>query len=496
MARMNSEIATDEFDAELERYLALELVGVSGDAGGADGRDDSFVRVRVLKSSPYEVTELVCGKDPRTGEFKNFVQKTIDVRSGIGGAYELLYRAQHNGARLDAVPRIVRCKNVGDELKVTMEFVEGESLDAFAARTGSGLRLACRVFAPLCEAVERLHEGLADADGAVRPLIHRDLKPANIIVQDGGAAGADSRASIKLIDFGIARSWRPGSVADTVKFGTRSYAPPEQFGFGQTDVRSDVYALGAVLYFCLAGKDPEPGKKISALLGESGIAQDLADVIAQAMALDPDDRFANVRELRAAFEDAIHEALLSEQQEGDEASSGVLPGTAGSCSVGPAAASAFGLGDSRKPLLGAQPTLSGGSTLELLSDGGAAEGAVVQAQSSLPQSLPRAALGIAWNFVVALALILVFAGSVSAVLEPTGANERLSRWYLTLEYLGFVDVSAAAIAIGLLDKSRIRIYLPVLDRARGARYIVRVVLLIAVLFLVIVGIGYLTGQAQ
>ena len=58
-------------------------------------------------------------------------------------------------------------------------------------------------------------------------------------------------SSLVIIDLGIAHVWRDGADADTVKFGTRPYAPPEQYGFGQTSVRSDIDALGALLFFCL-----------------------------------------------------------------------------------------------------------------------------------------------------------------------------------------------------------------------------------------------------
>ena len=78
----------------------------------------------------------------------------------------------------------------------------------------------------MCEAVRELHECFNP------PLIHRDLKPANIVLSNG---------RVFLIDFGIARVYRSGSVSDTSHLGTRAYAPPEQYGFGQTDTRSDVY---------------------------------------------------------------------------------------------------------------------------------------------------------------------------------------------------------------------------------------------------------------
>ncbi len=436
MGGMNSDIPTDEFDAELARYLTREFDGSMGGPGaGGNVGGDILVHIRTLKSSPHETTELVWCGSPQGGEPERCVLKTIDADSGIGGAYELLYQAQNAGTPLDAAPRIISYECSNGKIRVLMEYLAGESLDMLAERVGAGPTLARRVFVPLCEAVESLHAGLGDPDEAARPLIHRDLKPANIIVQDGPAAREDAGIRVRLIDFGIARSWRADALADTVKFGTRSYAPPEQFGFGQTDVRSDVYALGAVLYFCLTGKDPEPGKKIQGQLDKGGVSKPFAEVIARAMALDPDARYATVRDLGAAFDASIAPVVFT------------VPCPTGS-------------------------------------------------RSSRPQSPLRVAVGIAWNFCLALGLLLVFVGSAFAILDPTDSNERLSTWFLALEYIAFVDVSTAAIALWLLDKSRLRTYAPMLDRARGLRYLLRAGLLIFVLYLAVMGIGFVSGEVQ
>ena len=80
------------------------------------------------------------------------------------------------------------------------------------------------------------------------PIIFRDLKPANIMLTP------DER--VVLIDFGIARHFKPGQIRDTVTFGSPGYAPPEQYGKGQTTPRADIYSLGATLHQMLSGYDP------------------------------------------------------------------------------------------------------------------------------------------------------------------------------------------------------------------------------------------------
>lgn len=140
------------------------------------------------------------------------------------------------------------------------------------------------------------------------PLIHRDLKPSNIIVTGANYTPDDGLtfSSLVIIDLGIARVWRDGADADTVKFGTRPYAPPEQYGFGQTSVRSDVYALGALLFFCLTGVDPKPVLDMREQCETRDIPTPLADAVCMSMALDPVKRFASAEALgratRAAYD--------------------------------------------------------------------------------------------------------------------------------------------------------------------------------------------------
>lgn len=484
---MSANNKTDEFEAELVRFLERGFDGQgAGTAGSAEGA--AYTRVRVLKSSPHEVTELVCGKDPLTGAYRNFVRKAIDAGVGIGSAYELLHRAQQEGAALSGVPRIVLCENDGRELRVVMDYVEGDSLEDVIARMGAGVDVARLVFAPLCDVVERLHTCIADADGTVRPLIHRDLKPSNIIVSGVGADDcAGKRAQVTLIDFGIARSWHDGATSDTVKFGTRSYAPPEQFGFGQTDIRSDVYALGAVLYFCLTGTDPEPGKKIADQVGERGLPEPLAAVVVRAMALDPDERFASARDLCLAFERATAKV---------QPASPALPALAFASRRGSATdAGNSGLAGDEYPHGGAVGFVDRRAANKHQLPRGDSENPPA-AQLDRPQSFARAALGIAWNLVVGIGFLLVVAGSTSAILDPTEANRRLSPWYLVLEYGVFIDVTATLVALWLLDKSRLRLYAPILDSARGWRFIVHSLVLIVALYAIVMAIGLASGQIQ
>lgn len=296
MDTQNPTYSDDELTAALAEHLA------------SFDRDDSYRVERVLKRSDVETTELVCFEGSGGGSLGPFVRKRIDASAQIGGAYERLFAAQRAGRRFEHLPRIVDCRRAGDELDVVMEYIEGETLEALVGRLGATPDYARGLFPALCDAVAELHAGFGEVGKAPAPIIHRDLKPSNIIVS-GVRYAADAGmtfSSLVIIDLGIARAWREGADADTVKFGTRPYAPPEQYGFGQTSVRSDAYALGALLFFCLTGLDPKPGLDMREQCEMRGVPAPLADVICMAMALDPAKRFASAgalgRATRAAYD--------------------------------------------------------------------------------------------------------------------------------------------------------------------------------------------------
>lgn len=414
-------------DDELAAALAEHLASLE--------RDDSYRVDRVLKRSDVETTELVYFEGSGGGSLGPFVRKHIDASAQIGGAYERLFAAQRAGRRYEHLPRIFDCHCVGDELCVVMEYIEGETLGALVGRLGATPDYACELFGALCDAVAELHAGFASAGEMAAPVIHRDLKPSNIIVS-GASYTPDTGmtfSSMVIIDLGIARVWREGADADTVKFGTRPYAPPEQYGFGQTSVRSDVYALGALLFFCLTGADPKPGRGMREQCEAYDIPASLADVICMAMALDPDKRFASAKALGHAVRasHALSVANAAFFQEPPERRV-VYPD-----SVLPADQSRGGL-----PLVPERPSLL----------------------SRIPDTIGRI-----WNAFVYLSLLVFFAGSHVAVFHPTGANQNYPMWFLAIEYFIFVDGLVVLIHFVMLDKRRLRRRFELLDRYRGKK---------------------------
>ena len=128
------------------------------------------------------------------------------------------------------------------------------------------------------------------------PVIYRDLKPANVMVVEG-------TERIKLIDFGIARFHKAGKSRDTEAFGTAGYAPPEQYGKGQTDQRSDIYALAATLHHVITKHDPSlnPFNWLPARRYNHYVPHHVDGALQRALNLDPMKRFATVREFGEAL---------------------------------------------------------------------------------------------------------------------------------------------------------------------------------------------------
>ncbi|MEO8969985.1 MAG: WD40 repeat domain-containing serine/threonine-protein kinase [Ktedonobacteraceae bacterium] len=126
---------------------------------------------------------------------------------------------------------------------LVMDFIEGETLEDMLDKAGGKLPVekVLAIGMQLCSVLNYLHTRQP-------PVIFRDLKPANILLT------ADN--NLYLIDFGIARLFKPGQAKDTIAFGSPGYAAPEQYGKAQTTPRSDIYSLGATLHEMLTGDDP------------------------------------------------------------------------------------------------------------------------------------------------------------------------------------------------------------------------------------------------
>lgn len=202
---------------------------------------------------------------------------------------EFLLNLNHPG-----IPKLFERFNNGDLHYIVMEYIEGEDLQALISnRPGVGLeQLILKVAEQVCDVLAYIHsEGV----------IHRDLKPENILVRRNG--------SIAIVDFGIAKRFVPGvQTRHLARAASHFYSPPEQHdpGKGNTEPRSDIYSLGAILYFLFTGRDPidavnrKDGDDITPLpsVYNPNISRQMEEVIIKAMSMNPAKRFATMNDFR------------------------------------------------------------------------------------------------------------------------------------------------------------------------------------------------------
>jgi len=161
---------------------------------------------------------------------------------------------------------------------IVREYVEGTPLDKYITEHDLSEAQIVALCVKLCDILIYLH-------GRQPPVIHRDIKPQNIVVKENG--------NITLIDFDIARTYDKGAQADTQFIGTRTYAPPEQYGFSQTDCRADIYSLGILLCFLLTGNTDVKNTEIA--------NKRLAVIVRRCAAFSPEERFLDASAVRKAL---------------------------------------------------------------------------------------------------------------------------------------------------------------------------------------------------
>jgi tRNA A-37 threonylcarbamoyl transferase component Bud32 len=183
---------------------------------------------------------------------------------------------------------------------IVMEYVEGQGLDARMRAEGPmKLSEVAPIVSQIASALDHLH---------ARGIVHRDVKPGNVLIT------ADGR--LKITDFGIARTEDPSQTLDTDVYGTPYYMAPEQIQGGTVDARTDVFALGAVLYEMLTGSRAFPGSTVAEVAHRivyGNPAEPRRDgrplpataqqVLQHALAKEPADRYPTAGALAAAVQD-------------------------------------------------------------------------------------------------------------------------------------------------------------------------------------------------
>src|SRR5258705_9161531 len=243
------------------------------------------------------------GHDPVIG--RGVGVKTMHLsEAGTGMSLDELvgrFQTEARAAGLLTHPNIVVVFDAGEEegiFYITMELVEGRSLQTMLdARQVFSLPRTMKLMEQVCSALDFAHQ---------RNVVHRDIKPANLMLT------ADE--TVKITDFGTAKILQIGTAQTSHVMGTPSYMSPEQVKGKPVDGRSDIFALGVILYELMTGEKPFPGQNITTVIYkiineepipprslDSSIHQGLSAVITRALAKNPDARFQSCNELLEAL---------------------------------------------------------------------------------------------------------------------------------------------------------------------------------------------------
>lgn len=184
--------------------------------------------------------------------------------------------------KLSGIPKTYRIFEENGEVYLVREYIEGMSLAQMVLQKG-GISEAeiCRISRKICQTAEQFQN-------PDEPMIHRDIKPENIVVTPGG--------EVVFIDFGTMRSYKKDGSRDTFVVGTRGTAAPEQYGYTQTDQRTDVYAIGQTMLY-MVSESYEMNQ-----LSECAVSRRMKKIIEKACSFEPDKRYGDAAQLRRAVE--------------------------------------------------------------------------------------------------------------------------------------------------------------------------------------------------
>lgn len=235
-----------------------------------------------------EKKNIVLVQDIRNSEL--CVKKTLDIYSR--DVYEQLA-----SVRIEGVPAVKECVADDGKLIVVEEYVQGRSLKQVLDEQGLlNEEQAYEIAVQLVDILVRLHQ-LEPA------IVHRDIKPSNIIIEKNG--------HVNLIDFNAARHVNADKNEDTRMLGTVYFAAPEQFGFGQSDERTDIYGLGATINYIMTGDKPG-----------AGIAECIfSDILKKCLMVDAKDRYQSAAELRGVL-DMLNYSIVQDNRKKAETAFG------------------------------------------------------------------------------------------------------------------------------------------------------------------------------
>lgn len=256
------------------KYEILKKIGQGGMSVVYLAIDNRLNKQWAVKEIIYKNTEEI-----------NVFLKGLEIEANI------LKKVDH-----PVLPRIVDIIRYQENVYVVMDYIEGRTLTDILKEEGAQPQEL------VIEWAKQLADALAYLHSLDPPVIYRDMKPSNIMLKPEG--------NIKLIDFGTAKEFNQENIADTIALGTKGYAAPEQFGdaagrgIHNTDVRTDIYSLGATLYHLVTGNNPtEPPYEMRPIREwNKQLSKGLEKIIEKCIQPNPENRFQSCAELLYALE--------------------------------------------------------------------------------------------------------------------------------------------------------------------------------------------------
>lgn len=251
------------------RYLINSIIGKGG-MGTVYLAED----VR-LKGKLWAIKEIIL----KEGSYQNFIDEA-----------KLLVSLDH-----PYLPNIVDYypPNEDGYSYLVMDYISGKTLQKVFEEANRQLDYdkVIKYGLQICEILDYLHNKQSE------PIIYRDLKPTNIMIDD--------QDNVRLVDFGVARRYKKGKYIDTVKMGTVGFAAPEQFEDKQTDQRTDIFSLGALLYYLLSYGQLYFSSQSPLNQIRGDLPHDLVWMIKRMLMTNPDERYQNILEVGKEIEDII-----------------------------------------------------------------------------------------------------------------------------------------------------------------------------------------------
>jgi len=248
------------------------------------------------------------------------------VKSGPDAVSRLVMEAERRGAAIQQGlraldPRVIEVYDYGTldgYFFVAMQYVEGRSLSEVLAGEGRlGADRAARIALEICRQLEKFH-AFRPGDGTVTSVVHGDIKPSNIHL--------GPHETVRLLDFGIAKTLRPDRDSTLHNFGSPSYCSPERLGRSAIDPQADLWAVGATLYEMAAGSPPyqaENTRKLEKLIQSrrppralpASCPPALKAVVGKALAPDPQRRYPSAAAFASDLEALLDGAETAAEQE-------------------------------------------------------------------------------------------------------------------------------------------------------------------------------------